>query len=929
MSATDDAIQVLHVDDEPAFAELVATYLEREHDRIAVHSASDPDEGRAVLADTDIDCVVSDHDMPGENGIEFLRSVRADYPDLPFVLFTGKGSEEVASDAISAGVTDYLQKGGGTDKYALLANRIVNAVDASRDRRMLTERTRRLETLIDTLPGIIYRCRNEPTWPMETVDGEVEAVTGYDAGVLERNEVVWGEEVIHPDDRDRTWERVQAAVAVGERFEVTYRIHTRDGETRWMWERGRGVYDDDGELAAIEGFITDVTDRKEHERRLERTTARLEALFEHSPDMIDVHDAEGTIVDANPRLCEELGYTETELTSMNVRDIDRALAADEARDIWAGMEPGDRHELEGVYERRDGSTFPVKVHVRRLDIDGEDRFVVSSRDISARKRRDRKLEQLRECSRALTYTRTAAETAQLAVDAADEIIGADLSSVHLVTDRGDRMESVAAADPVADAFDGLPVYDRDAAPGTRSHFAWGVFDSGEPTYVPSTSRLDGLAEPTPAESVVFHPLAEHGLFIVSSREPDAFSDTDLLLVEILANYLETALDRVVREETNRTRRHSLEQLHDATRDLVRASSTAAVADGVIEAVEEILGFSVAVVRFYDPEVDGLVPAAESERLPEVLPDREVFTAESGSLNWGAFEAGEVRVYGDIETADGASDAGTGLRSLLVVPMGDHGTISLGETVPNVFDDTDVYLARILATAAETALDELAGERSLRDSRDELRRQNERLEEFASVVSHDLRNPLNVATGRLALARDDCDSDHLAAVERAHDRMNALIEDLLALARGADGDVSRQPVALAATVRECWDNVDTADASLVLDVDADATIRADERRLKQLFENLLRNAVEHGGDTVTVTVGGSSDGFWLADDGAGIPAGERDAVFEAGYSTSEDGTGFGLRIVKQVADAHGWEVRAVDGADGGARFEFADVTVVDG
>jgi len=126
-----DSTRLLHVDDEPDFAELTAVYLEREGDRFDIETATSASEG-LVLLDDDIDCIVSDYDMPGMNGIEFLEAVRGEYPDVPFVLFTGKGGEEVASEAISAGVTDYLQKRGGSEQYELLANRISNAVEQTR-----------------------------------------------------------------------------------------------------------------------------------------------------------------------------------------------------------------------------------------------------------------------------------------------------------------------------------------------------------------------------------------------------------------------------------------------------------------------------------------------------------------------------------------------------------------------------------------------------------------------------------------------------------------------------------------------------------------------------------------------------------------------------------------------------------------------------
>jgi DNA-binding NtrC family response regulator len=104
-------IHVLHVDDDVAFGELVSDFLTHGNERISVTTAEDAIHGREILATQDIDCIVSDYEMPEQNGLEFLESVREEYEDIPFILFTGKGSEEIASQAISAGVTDYLQKG--------------------------------------------------------------------------------------------------------------------------------------------------------------------------------------------------------------------------------------------------------------------------------------------------------------------------------------------------------------------------------------------------------------------------------------------------------------------------------------------------------------------------------------------------------------------------------------------------------------------------------------------------------------------------------------------------------------------------------------------------------------------------------------------------------------------------------------------------
>ena len=206
----------------------------------------------------------------------------------------------------------------------------------------------------------------------------------------------------------------------------------------------------------------------------------------------------------------------------------------------------------------------------------------------------------------------------------------------------------------------------------------------------------------------------------------------------------------------------------------------------------------------------------------------------------------------------------------------------------------------------------------KETEEQLRRQNERLENFASVVSHDLRNPLTVAKARTELM--EC--EHAPAVERSLERMEAIIEDVLTLARQGESVDETAPLSLSTLVERCWGHVDTSGASLSLD--ADMTFRADSGRCGQLFENLFRNAIEHAGENVTVTVGALSDGFYVEDDGPGIPDDERAQVFEYGYTTTQEGTGFGLNIVEEIADAHGWSVTVTDSDGGGARFEFTGV-----
>ncbi len=209
---------------------------------------------------------------------------------------------------------------------------------------------------------------------------------------------------------------------------------------------------------------------------------------------------------------------------------------------------------------------------------------------------------------------------------------------------------------------------------------------------------------------------------------------------------------------------------------------------------------------------------------------------------------------------------------------------------------------------------------------ELQRQNERLEEFASIIAHDIRSPLSVATGHLELAREGGGSERLDTVADALGRVEAILSETLTLARSGQVIGATEAVDLRAMSERCWRHVETAAATLELD--DPPTITADPDRIEHLLENLFRNAVEHGGAEVAVRVGGLPGGFFVEDDGPGIPEDERASALEAGVSTA-GGTGFGLAIVSQIAEAHGWRLAVTASDAGGARFEFGGIEPAEG
>lgn len=199
-----------------------------------------------------------------------------------------------------------------------------------------------------------------------------------------------------------------------------------------------------------------------------------------------------------------------------------------------------------------------------------------------------------------------------------------------------------------------------------------------------------------------------------------------------------------------------------------------------------------------------------------------------------------------------------------------------------------------------------------------------LDQFASMVSHDLRSPLNVASGHVDLARMTGDEEHFDKIEENHDRIEELIDELLLLAKQGFGDIDVESVNIESISWSAWDHISSNGHELEVS-EFDQYVLCDSHLVQQMLENLFRNAIEHNEGDVSICVGPLQDGFYVSDDGSGIPSEKKSDVFDAGVTTNEDGTGFGLHIVRQFSVAHDWEILVTDSESGGARFEFRDVS----
>ncbi|PCR92425.1 PAS domain-containing sensor histidine kinase [Natrinema ejinorense] len=603
---------------------------------------------------------------------------------------------------------------------------------------------------------------------------------------------------------------------------------------------------------------------------------RYEAICEASPDAIVLVDSDGRITYANARVTDLFGYEPAELVGEPVEILVPEAARDQhiaKRDAYTDapeIRPmGADLDLSG--RRKDGSAVPIDIMLSPIETDGHREFMAAIRDISEQ-----------EALRAKYRTILAAVP--------DAVIVADAATGEIIE----------VNDHVTDLLG----------------------------YAPEEllGRPQTILHPTGAEDryrELFDEYMVNENQILGQRPDgsDLYVETKTgrhVPVEINAHVFELQERRLVagvfRELTTRKEYgRQLRTLHAVTRELMDATDCEEIARLVADAARTILGYEHNVVRLVADETR-LQPVAVTEKAETEMGDRPDYPITGPAPVSRAYDNGDSLRYDDVRSLDDGYDRGEA-RSAMYLPLGEYGVISIVDPAVGAFDESDEELASILSLNAEIALKRILYQR-------DLERQNERLDEFASVLAHDLRNPLNVAQGLLDTVREADTSEELDEIETVLDRMAGIVDDVLTMVRSGYDVDGVEALEFASTVGACWDAVATETASVR--VESNGFIYADSSRIRNLFENLFRNAVDHAGEGVTVTAGVFEGGFYIADDGPGIPPTERDRVLEPGWTTTEGGTGLGLNIVREIAGAHEWDVSVTASTAGGARFDFTGV-----
>lgn len=524
MTDTDSGLTVLHVEDDQSFADLTATYIEREDSEISVETELKAQAGLDRLSE-DIDCIVSDYDMPGMNGIEFLEAVREEYTDLPFILFTGKGSEEIASEAISAGVTDYLQKQAGTEQYAILCNRIKNVAEWYHRGQRLRQTKRRFEKVFEqSNDGILILDPHESE--IRRVNARACKLLGYDRDEL----LSLTPADIHPHEVHRFRQFVDEIYNDGTGWTEELSCLTKDGTELPAHISASTITIDDNQclLALIRSL--DGQTESHPDAELIRT------LLDHSTDGIYVIDPKtGEFVDVNETACQRLGYDREELLSMTVPDIDGSGTIDDWNDHVDRVLTAEQISTGMSHQRKDGSTYPVELrgeHVARSG--GEHYLIATARDISKRHRREQTVEALLGTVRALADADTFGEAAETVVQAGPAVFDTPVGIVWSDYDRGDEFEPIAWTNRAAELLGNPPTVS--AGSPIRSVLETGESQTGTIASEPEIAGVENVRKG------IILPFGAHGVVLFGSSTAKELTDTEQLLIEYLTTNLKIVGD---------------------------------------------------------------------------------------------------------------------------------------------------------------------------------------------------------------------------------------------------------------------------------------------------------------------------------------------------------------------------------------------------
>lgn len=1025
--ADENPSQILYVNSDKEFSELLTARLSAVDSTLNIATERTGAMAIERLTKESFDCVVVAYALPEQTGVELVQQISDQFNQIPTILFTGNGSERIASEATQAGVSDYIPIQADQANFELLEHRVQTLIKSVKNKEAAKEAKQQLQQTLERTTDSIYTVSAD--WHIEYLNQNMAQRIGHDRDniigqnlwdkfpsligtkleqkfrtAMETCEALsfkqyldepfnyWVKVNVFPDDdgmsvfsreitekknrqaeleryesitermaegvavvnSDRQVEFINSQIelfteithnniidtsarsvvsevssaAVATQFSTNLNLALQDteesperidipveqgGKTR-IFECMFSPLQHNGEQKAII-TVRDVTKERNAQAALDELNQRLQSFIQLTPSPVIEVNLHGEVVRWNQAAEETFGWT-----SQEVIGEPNPIVPEEQQGNLSGNSQralnGERVRREEVQrEAKDGSCLDLYLSVAPVtDSTGGSRNIITVlEDITDIKDQER---QVRRNDKALR---------SLYEISADKDLEFE-QKVDRILEQGRKYLDLPFGF-LSQKREGTQHIVR--AKGTHELLQTGASDSWSKSYCRKTVQQDGLLGIQYAKNEGWDSTAPYerfglecylgGKVIVDGKtygtlcfagdeaREQPFTEAERSYVELLVQWISYELERESFVD-------KLQRLQNLTTELTQQESVDAIAQTAVDATTEILKFETVGIWQYKTSSDSLVPVAKGGTEPEVVGEQPDFQG-SESLAWEAYTAQEMRTYHNVQQEAGVYNPETNICGEILVPIGEQGLLAVASTSTDGFSQADKELVQILSTAIGSAI-------SRADREQELRQQNERLDEFASVVAHDLRNPLTIATGFLDIAEETGDPEHFEKVESAHTRIERLIDDLLTLARGETTVENVEELEIETVATKAWGFVDTAEATLSIDSDT-PTIAVDNSRLTQVFENLFRNAIEHGGENVIVDVGRleHDHGFFVEDDGAGIPEERREEVLEHGVTSNDGGTGFGLSIVQDIAEAHGWTVNVTSGATGGARFEF--------
>ncbi len=385
-------MRVLFVDDDSAIREQTKIFLERENDRLAVETASSADKALGLLEENNYDAIVSDYQMPGTDGLEFLEIVREERnSDIPFIIFTGKGREEVAMEALNLGADRYLQKGGNPkSQYGVLAQATVQEFDYYETKKAFEKSEDRYRRLFETAQdGMLIL--DAKTGEVKDANPYIQDLTGYS-----KEELV-GRELWEIGTFRNIVENKEKFEELVEEGYIRYEDLPLDmkGEGEASVEFVSNTYEA-GEEEVVQCNIRDISERKKREGELRRERRRFQEIFDNANDAMYLHELTeeglpGEFIEVNDTACEMLGYSREKFLEMTPQEIDSSERADEVSEVMNKLAEERDVRFEMIHQAKDGTEIPVEIHSHLFELEGEKRVLSIARDISGREEMEENL----------------------------------------------------------------------------------------------------------------------------------------------------------------------------------------------------------------------------------------------------------------------------------------------------------------------------------------------------------------------------------------------------------------------------------------------------------------------------------------------------------------------------------------------------------